>query len=59
VQVIEKVIPNTVNYRLEREDHWIKTPGTKAPLGLNKMINSEVCLFVYLSIYLFISNMVC
>ena len=36
VQVIEKVIPNTVNYRLEREEHWIKVLGTKVPLGLNK-----------------------
>ncbi len=36
VQVIEKVIPNTVNYRLEREEYWIKTLGTKVPLGLNK-----------------------
>ena len=36
VQVIEKVTPNTVTYRLEREDYWIKTLGTKVPLGLNK-----------------------
>jgi hypothetical protein len=36
VQVIEKVIPNTANYRLEREEHWIRTLGTKVPLGLNK-----------------------
>ncbi len=36
VQVIEKVLPNTVNLRLEREEFWIKTLGTKTPLGLNK-----------------------
>jgi hypothetical protein len=36
VQVIEKVLPNTVNLRLEREEFWIKTLGTKMPLGLNK-----------------------
>ncbi len=35
-QVIEKVIPETANYRLEREEYWIKTLGTKVPLGLNK-----------------------
>ena len=36
VQVIEKVTPNTPNYRLEREDYWIKKLATKTPLGLNK-----------------------
>ena len=36
VTVIEKVIPNTNNYRLEREDWWIKTLNTKTPKGLNK-----------------------
>jgi hypothetical protein len=36
VQVIEKVLPNTPNYRLEREDFWIKKLATKTPLGLNK-----------------------
>ena len=36
VQVIEKVSPNTPNYRLEREDFWIKKLCTKTPLGLNK-----------------------
>jgi hypothetical protein len=36
VQVIEKVSPNTVNYRREREKYWIKTLGTKTPLGLNQ-----------------------
>ena len=36
VLVIEKVSPNTVNHRLEREEYWIKLLGTKAPLGLNK-----------------------
>jgi hypothetical protein len=35
-QVIEKVCPNTINHRLEREEFWIKTIGTKTPLGLNK-----------------------
>jgi hypothetical protein len=35
-QVIEKVIPNAANYRLEREEFWIKTLGAKTPLGLNK-----------------------
>ena len=36
VQVIEKVSPNTPNYRLEREDLWIKRLSTKTPHGLNK-----------------------
>jgi peptide-methionine (R)-S-oxide reductase len=36
VQVIEKVSPNTPNYRLEREDLWIKRLSTKTPRGLNK-----------------------
>ncbi len=36
VQVIEKVFPNTVNYRLEQEEFWIKKLGTKSPMGLNK-----------------------
>ena len=36
VQIIEKVFPNTPNYRLEREDFWIKKLETKSPLGLNK-----------------------
>jgi hypothetical protein len=36
VQAIEKVIPNTANYRLEREDYWIKKLVTKTLLGLNK-----------------------
>ena len=40
VQVIEKVLPNTVNLRLEREEFWIKTLGTLAPLGLNKQTQS-------------------
>ena len=31
----EKVIPDTPHYRLEREDHWMKTLHTKAPKGLN------------------------
>ena len=36
VQIIEKVSPNTPNYRLEREDMWIKRLSTKTPHGLNK-----------------------
>ncbi len=36
VLIIEKVLPNSVNLRLEREEYWIKTLGTKQPLGLNK-----------------------
>ena len=35
VTVIEKVIPNTPHYRLEREELWIKTLNTKSPRGLN------------------------
>jgi hypothetical protein len=37
VLVIEKVLPNSVNLRLEREEYWIKTLGTKTPVGLNKL----------------------
>jgi ribosomal protein L31 len=36
VQVIEKVSPNTPNFRLEREDMWIKRLSTKTPHGLKK-----------------------
>jgi hypothetical protein len=36
VLIIEKVQPNTVNLRLQREKFWIKTFCTKSPLGLNK-----------------------
>jgi hypothetical protein len=36
VQVIEKVLPNTDNFKLEREDYWIRILGTKPLLGLNK-----------------------
>ena len=36
VQVIEKVSPNTPNYRLEREEQWIRKLSTKTPNGLNK-----------------------
>jgi hypothetical protein len=36
VQIIEKVSPNTANYRLEREEMWIKRLSTKTPHGLNK-----------------------
>ena len=36
VQIIEKVSPNTPNYRLEREEMWIKKLSTKTPNGLNK-----------------------
>ena len=38
IQIIEKVFPNTPQYRLEKEDYWIKTLNTKKPKGLN--INS-------------------
>ena len=34
-QIIEKVIPCTTAYHLEREDFWIKTLDTKNPKGLN------------------------
>jgi hypothetical protein len=33
---IKHVTPNTPNYRLEREDFWIKKLATKTHLGLNK-----------------------
>ncbi len=36
VQAIEKVTPNHPQYRLEREDFWIKKMNTKTPKGLNK-----------------------
>ena len=36
VQIIEKVVPNTPQMRLEREDFWIRKLNTKAPIGLNK-----------------------
>ena len=36
VQIIEKVMPNTVNMRLERESMWINKLATKRPHGLNK-----------------------
>ena len=36
VQVIEKVTPNTKQFRLERESLWIRTLKTKEPNGLNK-----------------------
>jgi hypothetical protein len=36
VQIIERVSPNTPNYRLEREELWIKRLVTKTPHGLNK-----------------------
>ena len=35
IQVIEKVIPNTVNFRLERESMWIRKLETRTPKGLN------------------------
>ena len=35
VQVIERVSPNTKQFRLEREDLWIRTLQTKNPEGLN------------------------
>ena len=31
VTIVEKVIPNTPHYRLEKEDFWIKTVHTKKP----------------------------
>jgi hypothetical protein len=34
--VIEKIQPNTPNYRLEREDFWIKKLERKIPLVSNK-----------------------
>jgi hypothetical protein len=34
--VLEKVSPNTPNYRLEREEYWIKKFSTKNPYGLNR-----------------------
>jgi hypothetical protein len=36
VQIIEKVTPNILTFRLEREDFWIKKLSTKIHLGLNK-----------------------
>ena len=36
LQVIEKVKPNTPNFRLEREEMWIKKLATKVSKGLNK-----------------------
>ena len=36
IQVIEKVFPNTDQFRLERERFWIQTLQTQAPKGLNK-----------------------
>ena len=35
IQIIEKVIPDTVNYRLERESMWIRKLERKKPRGLN------------------------
>ena len=37
IQIVEKVSPNTPNYRLEREEFWIKRLSTKTPFGLNKI----------------------
>ncbi len=36
VQIVEKVMPNTVNMRLERESMWINKLATKRPHGMNK-----------------------
>ena len=36
-QIIEKVMPNTPQYRLEREEMWIRLLETRVPFGLNKM----------------------
>ena len=33
--VLEKVMPNSNRFLLEREDKWIKTLDTKEPFGLN------------------------
>ena len=38
--IIEKVIPNSPQMRLQRENYWIQTLQTKAPSGLNK--NTEI-----------------
>ena len=38
IQVIEKVMPNTPNYRLEREEFWIRKLETQEPNGMNKNI---------------------
>ena len=35
VQIIEKVMPNTELFRLEREEFWINKFVYKAPFGLN------------------------
>ena len=34
--IIEKVIPNTPQMRLQRENYWIQTLNTKTPRGLNR-----------------------
>ena len=34
VQILERVIPNTKFYRLERESFWMKKLNTMTPLGL-------------------------
>ena len=34
--IIEKVIPNTPQMRIQRENYWIQTLDTKTPRGLNK-----------------------
>ena len=34
--IIEKVVPNTVEMRLRRENYWINLLQTKEPKGLNK-----------------------
>ncbi len=36
IQIIEKVMPNTINMRLERESMWINKLATKRPQGMNK-----------------------
>ena len=36
-QIIEKVMPNTPQVRLEREEMWIRLMETKLPYGLNKV----------------------
>ena len=36
-QIIEKVMPNTPQFRLEREEMWIRLLETRVPYGLNKI----------------------
>ena len=38
--IIKKVVPNTKEMRLRREDYWINLLQTKEPSGLNKNCQS-------------------